>query len=201
MFGRRRTARIAMTLAGDLRFGLRLLLRSPGYSAIACLSLGLGIGINSMTFSGINSILLKEVPVGDPVRVVALSTVDDKNANFAREISRPNFQDFKAKNEVFSGLTAYQHIPLALSSAGGEPEVVIGVLVTGDYFDVLGVKPALGRTFRPGEDTTPGSNLVAVLSYDAWQRRFGGDRAAVGKTITLNRQAFTVIGVAPKGFR
>src|SRR5512136_1491595 len=152
MTGRGSTGRIAMTLAADLRFGLRLLLRSPGYTAIAALSLGLGIGVNTMTFSGINSILLKEIPVHDPARVVVVNTVDEKNADFARAISRPNFQDFQAKNQVFDGLTAYQHIPLALSAAGGEPEVVTGVLVTGNYFDVLGVKPALGRTFLPDED-------------------------------------------------
>ena len=190
-----------MTLAGDLRLGMRLLVRSPGFTAIAALSLGLGIGINTLIFSGVNSILLKEVPVNDPARLVAVHVADARNPDLATEISRPNFQDFRSRNRVFEDLTAYQHVPLALSSTTGEPEVVIGVLVAGNYFDVLGVKPILGRAFLPDEDKTPGTHLVAVLSYDAWQRRFGGDRAVVGRTITLNRQPFSIVGVAPQGFR
>ena len=92
-------------------------------------------------------------------------------------------------------------LPLALSDTGAQPETVQGQLVSGDFFDVLGVKAVVGRTFRPEEDRTPGTHLVAVLSYDGWQRYFAGDPAVVGKTITLNRQPFTVVGIAPQGFR
>ncbi len=190
-----------MTLLADARYGLRLLVRSPGYTLVAALSLGLGIGINTMTFSGVNSILLREVPIEDPARVVAVGTLDARNANVPMPVSRPNFLDFQSKNEVFAGLTAFQPMPIALSAGAGEPEVVGGVMVAGNYFDVLGVKAILGRTFLPDEDRTPGTHLVAVLSYEAWQRRFGGDRAIVGRTVMLNRHAFTVVGVAPAGFR
>ncbi len=190
-----------MSLAADARYGLRLLLRSPGYTLVATLSLGLGIGINTMTFSGINSILLKEVPIEDAARVVAVGTLDARNANVPLPVSRPNFLDYQSKNEVFAGLTAYQPVPIAVSAGTGEPEMAGGVMVAGNYFNVLGVKTVLGRTFLPDEDRTPGTHLVAVLSYEAWQRRFGADRAIVGRTVQLNRQAFTVVGVAPPGFR
>jgi macrolide transport system ATP-binding/permease protein len=190
-----------MTIVQDLRFGLRLLLRNPGYTAVAALSIGLGIGINTMTFSGVNTVLLKPFPVAEPSRVVSVFTADTRSLGFARAMSRLNFLDFRAKNRVFAGMSSEMGLPLALSNTGAQPETVQGQLVTGDFFDVLGVKAAVGRTFRPEEDRTPGTHLVAVLSYDGWQRYFAGDPAVVGKTITLNRQLFTVVGVAPQGFR
>jgi predicted permease len=190
-----------MTIGQDLRFGLRLLLRNPGYTAVAALSIGLGIGINTMTFSGVNTVLLKPLPVGDPSRVVNVFTADTRSPDFVRAMSRLNFLDFRAKNKVFAGMASVMGLPLALSNTGAQPENVQGQLVTGDYFDVLGVKAAIGRTFRPEEDRTPGTHLVAVLSYDGWQRYFAGDPSVVGRTITLNRQLFTVVGVAPNGFR
>jgi putative ABC transport system permease protein len=190
-----------MTIVQDLRFGLRLLARNPGYTAVAALSIGLGIGINTMTFSGVNTVLLKPIPVEDPARVVSVFTADTRVPDFARALSRLNFLDFRSKNRVFSGMTSVMGLPLALSGTGAEPEAVQGQLVSGDFFDVLGVKAVAGRMFRPEEDRTPGTHLVAVLSYDGWQRYFAGDPAVVGRTITLNRQLFTVVGVAPQGFR
>jgi len=191
-----------MTIAQDLRFGLRLLIRNPGYTAVAALSIGLGIGVNTMTFSGVNSVLLKPIPVEDAARVVSVFTADaGAGANLGAAMSRLNFLDFREKNAVFSGMTSVMGLPLALSETGAQPETIQAQLVTGDFFDVLGVKAVAGRTFRPDEDRTPGTHLVAVLSYDGWQRYFAGDPAVVGKTITLNRQLFTVVGVAPQGFR
>ncbi len=188
------------TFLQDLRFGVRLLIRNPGYTAIAVISLALGIGVNTMTFSGINSVLLKPIPVADPARIVSVYTTDERNPG-PLPMSTPNARDYGEKNEVFSGLTWMMGAPLSLSDTGGEPEIVPSQLVTGNFFDVLGVKPALGRTFLPEEDRTPGTHFVVVLSDDAWQQRFGGDRGIIGRTVILNRQAFTVIGVAPRGFR
>ncbi|HEY3381047.1 MAG TPA: ABC transporter permease [Vicinamibacterales bacterium] len=190
-----------MTIVQDLRYGLRLLLRSPGYTAVAALSIGLGIGVNTMTFSGINTVLLKPIPVAEPSRTVTIFTTDPRNADFVGAMSRLNFLDYRAKNQVLSGMASMMGVQLALSDTGTQPEILQGQLVTGDFFDVLGVKPVLGRTFRPDEDRTPGTHLVAVLSYNGWQRYFAGDRSVVGRTITLNRQPFTIIGVAPNGFR
>ena len=190
-----------MTIVQDLRFGLRMLLRNPGYTAVAALSIGLGIGINTLTFSGVNTVLLKPIPVEDPARVVVVVTTDARNPDVARGMSRLNFVDYREKNTVFAGMASVMGVPLAVSNTGEPPETVQGQLVTGNFFDVLGVKAVVGRTFRPVEDRTPGTHLVAVLSYDAWRRYFAADPAVVGRTISLNRQAFTIVGVAPAGFR
>jgi predicted permease len=193
--------RLPVTITQDLGFGLRLLIRSPGYTAVAVLSIGLGIGINTMTFSGVNTVLWKPLPFEEPSRVVNVFTTDSRNTGFLPVMSRLNFLDYREKNTVFSGMVSIMGTPLALSDTGAQPETVQGQLVTGNFFEVLGVKPAIGRVFRPEEDKTPGTHLVAVLSYDGWQRYFAGDPGVVGRTITLNRQLFTVVGVAPRGFR
>ncbi len=192
------------TFLHDLRYGVRLLVKSPGFTAIAALSLALGIGANTTIFTLVNAVLLNPLPVEDPSQLVSLWTTDERNQDSALgflQISPMNYRDFRDKNEVFSGLAAHNGIPLNLSTANGEPQQVFGEIVTGSYFTVLGVKPAVGRTFSDDEDRNPGERLVAVLGYGEWQKRFGGDPAAVGRTLTVNGQAFTIIGVMPKGFK
>jgi predicted permease len=191
------------TLLQDLRFATRLLLRSPGFTAVAVLSLALGIGANSTIFTLVNAVLLHPLPMQDPDRLVAVFTTDERNRgaffNYM-PTSRLNFEDYRKDGEVFTGMAA--HSGLALAFAGkGEPEQIFGEMVTGDFFSLLGVKPALGRAFLPDEDRVPGASLVTVLSYNFWQRRLGGDPAVVGQTIKLNGHAFGVVGIAPRGFK
>lgn len=188
------------TILADLRFALRLLAKTPGFTAAAALSLGLGIGVNTMTFSSIDSVLLKPIPVDAPDRLARVITVDDRNGGW-QQMSRPNLVDYQRANEVFSGLAGFEFFPVSLSPAGGEPVTAVAPLVTGDFFEVLGVKAALGRTFGPAEDRVPGQSPLVVLSDDGWRRHFGSDPSIIGRSVTLNRHAFTVIGVTPRGFR
>src|SRR5512143_1982688 len=190
-------------LLQDLRFGVRMLFRNPLFTAVALISLALGISANTTIFSVFNAVFLSTLPVRDPGRLVSVYTTDAKNTgqflNFL-QLSYPNFEDYRNQNEVFSGLVAQIMTPMSLSTAG-EAERVIGEVVTGNYFDVLGVKMAAGRPFLADEDSAEGKSPVVVLSYRLWQRRFGGDRNLIGAGITLNRISFTVVGVAAEHFQ
>jgi macrolide transport system ATP-binding/permease protein len=192
------------TLLHDLKFGVRLLTKSPGFTAIAALSLALGIGANTTIFTLINAILLNPLPVEESSRLVAVWTTDERNTggfNSFMQTAALNFRDLRDKNDVFAGLAAHQGIPLNISSGTGEPQQIFGEMVTGNYFSLLGAKPFIGRGFLADEDRVPGAKLVTVLGYNLWQRRFGGDRSILDKTVTLNNQAFTVVGVMPSGFK
>ena len=192
------------TFLQDLKYGVRLLAKSPGFTLVAAGSLALGIGANTTIFTLINAILLNPLPVRAPSELVSVYTTDQRNTggfNSFLQTSWQNFKDYRDKNEVFQTLFAHQFNIMSLTGGTGDPQQVIGEIVTGDYFSALGVQPMLGRGFLPDEDTTPGAKLVAVLGYGLWQTRFAGDPAFVGKTITLNGQAFTVVGIAPKSFR
>ena len=190
-------------LLQDLRYGVRLLFRNPLFTIVAVASLGLGISANTTIFSVYNAVFLHTLPVIEPGRLVSVFTTDARNTGLLTnymQLSLPNYEDFRDQNQVFSGLVAQTFRALSLS-AGGEPERVAGAIVTGNYFDVLGVKAAAGRTFLPEEDEVEGRNPVVVLGYPLWQRRFGGDMDLIGKEIVLNRYNYTVVGVAPEGFR
>jgi predicted permease len=193
-------------LLQDLKYSIRLLLKAPAFTATAALSLALGIGANTTIFTLVNAVLLRPLPVGEPARLVSLFTTDERNRNPAglgafAPTSDLNFRDYRDRNAVFSDVAAHTNVALSVSGGAGEPQQIFGELVTGNYCDVLGVKPRLGRSFLPEEDRTPGSHLVAVLSHDLWQTRFGSDSTIVGRTITLNNQGFTVVGVMPEGFK
>jgi predicted permease len=189
----------------DLRHGARVLLKSPGFSAVAVLSLALGIGANTTIFTVVNAILLNPLPVKDISQVVELDTIDAKTkVGFANAtklgMSFPNFQDYQKQTEVFSGLSCI--VPLALTWSGGaEPRQVNGQMVSANYFDMLGLQPAAGRFFLPDEDTKLSGNTVAVISYSFWVNKMGSDPQVSGKSLTLNAMPYTVIGVAPKGFK
>jgi len=186
------------TLWQDIRLGFRILLKSPAFTLVAALSLALGIGANTAVFSIINASLLMPLPVEEPERLVSVFTTDAKNPGNL-PTSHLNYVDYRDQNQVFSGLLAYTFAQVSLTR-GETTEPVFGLVVSGNYFDVLGVKAALGRAFMPDEDKTPGAHPVVVLSQGLWQRSFGGDTNLVGKTISLNRHDFTVIGIVPEGF-
>ena len=182
-------------LLKDIRYGFRLMLKSRGLTIVAVLSLALGIGANTAIFTFVDKLLLRTLPVEQPEQLVTIASHNGENTSF----SYPLYKDFRDRNEVFSGLFAYSSAPFSLSDSG-DTERISGVLVSGNYFDTLGVKAALGRTFLPDEDATPGTHPVAVLSYGLWQRRFGSDPHILSKTIGLNGVTFGVVGVAPAEF-
>ena len=192
----------------DVRHGARVLRKSPSFSVVAVLSLALGIGANTTIFTVVNAILLHPLPVKDISHVVELDSIDNKtNLGFANGtnatklgLSFSNCQDYQKQNEVFTGATCF--IPTPLTWSGGvEPRQVTGQLVSADYFDVLGLQPAAGRFFLPDEDTRLSGNNVAVISYSFWANKLGSDQSQIGKTLTLNAMPYTVIGVAPRGFK
>jgi len=181
----------------DLRYAARMLWKTPGFTAIAVLSLALGIGANTSIFSFVNAVLLRALPIAEPERLVFVfngSQSDPYNVS-----PYPDYVDYRDRNEVFSDLAAYSGISLSLNS-NDQVEQISGLIVTGNYFDVLGVRAAAGRTFLPEEDKTPGAHPAAVISHGLWQRRFAGDANAVGKQLLLNGQSFTVVGIAPANF-
>lgn len=191
------------TLIQDVRYGLRMLFRNPGFTLVAVLSLALGIGANTTIFTLVNTVLLHPIPVRDPERLVSLFMTDEKNKNNQFnlfQVSHLNYKDYRDQNGVFEETAAYVGSAINLSG-GGEPEQIGGDLVSGNFFSLLGVEPALGRAFLPEEDKVDGAHPVTVLSDRLWRRRFAADPALVGKSITLNGQSFTVIGIAPRGFQ
>jgi putative ABC transport system permease protein len=178
----------------DLRYGARMLMRQPGFTTIAVVTLTLGIGANTAIFSIINAVVFRPRPVAQPEQLVELYSGGARDPYGSSAYQ--DFLVFRDQGEVFSGLAAYSLQTFKLGGAE-EVEPVFGEAVSGNYFDVLGVKAFSGRTFLPEEDRTPGSHPVAVISHGLWRRRFGADPALIGKTITLNNQALTVIGIAP----
>jgi len=185
------------TLLKDLRYGLRALLRSPGFTIVALTSLALGIGVNTAMFSIVNSFVLAKPPVEQPEQLLSIFTTDTKNPGNL-PTSHLNSQDYRERNDVFSDVLAYTYT--ALSWNDYESKQITAQVVSGNYFDVLGVKAVRGRTFLPEEDRTPGTHPVVVLSYGFWQRSLGSDPGVIGKTLTLNRHNYTVVGVAANDF-
>ncbi|HEX7312592.1 MAG TPA: ABC transporter permease [Pyrinomonadaceae bacterium] len=186
------------TLFKDFRYGARRLARSPGFTLVAVISLALGIGANTAIFSLVNTALLRPLPVERPGQIVSLANAAGGRAFPA--FSYPNYRDFRDRGaDVFDGLYAYRFAPLSVSHEGTS-ERLWGYEVTGNYFDVLGVRAALGRVLTPDDDRLPGAHPVCVLSYEGWQRRFGADPSVVGKSLIVNGRGFTVVGVLPRGF-
>jgi predicted permease len=184
----------------DLRYSLRALRRSPAFTAAAVASLALGIGANTLIFTFLNSLFLKSLPVAAPDRLVALYAKDLEKQDLIA-LSYPDFLDLRREaGGIFSGLAAYRNVSLVLSG-NGDPAQLPGVVVSANYFDVLGVRPARGRFFLPEEDGATGSHPVAVLSHALWQSRFGSDPGIVGRVVRLNNQGLTVVGVAPPEFK
>ena len=185
-------------MARDLLYALRGFRNHPTFTAVAIASLALGIGLNTAIFNLVGAVLLQPLPVRDPVRLVSVFTSDRTNPGLLY-CSYPNYKDYRDRNTVFSGLALYTIIQATLTE-GTAPGDVMGQIVSGNYFDVLGVKPALGRTFLPEEDRVPGAPAVVVIGYAFWTSRFAANRSAIGATIGLNHQRYTIVGVAPKGF-
>ena len=194
---------LAFDLFRDMRYGFRSMLRAPGFSFFAILTLALGIGASTTVFTLVNTLLLHPLPVQDPSHLVCVYTTDVKGQKQSGNLlptSYLNLKDYQARNTAFSGIGGFSPpLVMTLTESTGT-ERFFGQLVTSDYFETLGLAPAKGRFFLPGETSTPGSMPVAVLSYNAWKIRFDRAPDIVGKTIDLNGTPFTVVGVAPAGF-
>jgi putative ABC transport system permease protein len=180
----------------DIRFGVRVLLKSPGFAVVTILALALGIGANSAIFSVVNGVLLRPLPFKTADRLVFLSEWSQQVPNMS--VSYPNFQDWRAQSHSFDELAAFRSNGFVLTNAG-EPERLTAREVSQGFFPALGVAPALGRNFTPDEDKT-GGNKTVILSYGLWQRRFGANPAALGQALTLNNESYTVVGILPQGF-
>jgi macrolide transport system ATP-binding/permease protein len=187
------------TLWQDLRVSVRRLQKTPGFTLIAVLSLALGIGANTAIFSLVNTVLLRPLPIEEPKQMVSLNSVSLNGQQNFPTLSYPNYRDLRDRNNVLSGLIAYRFSAVSLSN-NGVNERLWGYLATGNYFEVLGVKPALGRLFTSNDDKAPGAHPVAIITYDCWQKRFAGDPQVVGKSVIVNGRSFTIIGVTPPGF-
>jgi len=186
------------TLWQDLRYGLRMLVKSPGFTAVAVLALALGIGANTAIFSVVNTVLLRPLPYADPDRLIVVR--ETKLPQFPEfSVAPGNFLDWQKQNTVFAQLEAHGGITFNLTGTG-DPERLRGTRVTSGLFQMLGVKPAQGRDFLPEEDQS-GRGQVVIISHGLWQRRFGADPQIIGQTLALNGQSYTVIGIMPPTFQ
>lgn len=193
------------TMLQDIRYAWRQLIKSPGFAAVAIVTLALGIGANTAIFGLLDQALLRSLPVKEPGRLVILKYQGSFNGHTRSRtdekfyFSYPMYRDLRDRNSVFSGLVATVNAEVGVQWHN-QPELVTAEVVSGNYFDVLGVQPAMGRLLVQSDDTVPNANPVAVLSFDYWQRRFGADRGLLNQSILVNGHPFTVIGVAQRGF-
>jgi putative ABC transport system permease protein len=188
-----------MIMLQEIRHALRLLVHNPGFTTIAALSLALGIGANAAIFSLADALLLRPLPVLQPSRVVTIST-DRQDGGFGG-VSFPDYQDFRQQSRSFQGIAGFDYANLSMAKSAAEtPQMRFAALVTDNYFTVLGLSPALGRSFSSGEGQVAGRDPVFVLAYDFWRGEFSADPNIVGRTLRINGIDFTVIGVAAKDF-
>ena len=188
---------MAETLLKDIRYALRWMARSPGFSAVAILSLGLGVGVNTAMFSLVDSLLFRPLPVVAPERLVDVFTSGGDGDEYATT-SYQDYLDLKAQNTVFTDMIGYSPM-MAPLSLGDRSRITLGQIVTSNYFSMLGVQAALGRVLVPADDE-PGAERVVVLSHLMWQREFGSDPAIVGRSLTLRGLPYSIVGVAPASF-
>jgi predicted permease len=192
-------------LGQDLRLALRAFVKNPAFTLVVVLTLALGIGANTAIFTLMDQVLLRLLPVEDPERLVILdgpgtsSGSTHRHSNTLTPLSHPMFEGLRDRNAVFDGVLAHYTTPLHLT-VGSQTDAVNGDLVSGTFFQVLGVKPAAGRLLTPEDDRVPGGHPVVVLSHGFWTRRFGGDPKVVGQAVRVNDQPMTVVGIGPPGF-
>jgi predicted permease len=186
------------TLWQDIRYGLRMLWKSPGFTAVAILTLALGIGANTAIFSIANVFLFRPLPVKDADRLVAIG-VQPGGSTEPNQVSYADFLDYQKQSTVFTGMTAYVLDLVGLGTNGHAERIIVGE-VPSNFFSMLGLQPAVGRLVSPGEGDQPGSAYVVVLGYSYWQKRFGGDPKVVGSTVSWDGHAATVIGIVEKKF-
>ena len=189
----------------DIRFGARTLIKNPMFTAVALVTLALGIGANTTIFSLTDQVLLRDLPVDHPEQLVILRSPGEKSGRTssdgdgAASFSYPMYKELRYRIDVLAGVLARYSVSLSVAGQG-QTERVSGELVSGNYFQLLGVAPAYGRAFTPADETAPGANPVVMLSYAFWKRRFGGDPSVLNKTLQVNGTPLTIVGVTPKSF-
>jgi len=189
----------------DISFGLRMLEKSPGFTAIAVITLALGIGANTAIFSLMNQILLQRLPVKNPDQLVILRAPGpatghvSTDGDSAESFSYPMYKGLRDNNSVFSGILARYGFSASVASHG-QTDRASGEVVSGNYFEVLGVQPAIGRVFSQDDDRVPGSQPVVVLSHSYWTQHFGTDPSVLNKVLLINNVEMTVVGVSQPGF-
>jgi putative ABC transport system permease protein len=194
-----RGIRLIETLFQDLRYGLWMLKRNPGFTFVAVLTLSLGIGANTAIFSVVNGVLLNALPYPQPEQL-AMVWLDNRRQGVRDDItSYPNFVDWRDRNKTFQGMAGVASQSFNLTGAG-EPEEIRAAIVSTNFFQLVGVSPALGRGFTDGEEQ-PGRDRIVILSHALWQRRFGGDPGILNKTISLSDEPYVVVGIMPPGFQ
>jgi predicted permease len=191
----------------DVRYGIRMMRKAPGFTAVAVLALGLGIGVNTAILSAVNGFVLRPLPVANPTELITSYWGSKKDAHVWGEFSYANYVDLREQNKTFTDLCASREASggISVGESGSaddsqRAEVVWGELVTSNYFDVMGVKPILGRGLLPEENVAPNAHPVVVISHSVWQRQFKSDPNVLGKVVHLNGQAFNVVGVMPESF-
>ncbi|MBA3439126.1 MAG: ABC transporter permease [Pyrinomonadaceae bacterium] len=202
ILGTNRRTNIMADLWQDLRFGVRMLRKKPGFTLIAIATLALGIGANTAIFSVVNALMLRPLPYRQPEQLVKVfqAQPDPAKGMLPSLWSYPRFEILRDQNKSFSDVAGFNQSPYNLSGTDA-PERLHVEMVSASYFPLLGVEPVVGSAFTTEEDRMPGANLSAMLGYGLWQRRFGGDAQVIGKTIELDKKVFTVGGVLPPGFR
>jgi putative ABC transport system permease protein len=187
------------TLIQDIRYGVRMLTRNPGFMIVAIITLALGIGANTAIFSMVDGILLRPLPVQDPAQITVLAYQQQKG-NIQTQFSVADFRDIRSQSsEVFSDVAGYQ-LGLDGLSVDGKADRIVTDYVSGNFFPALGIKPELGRFILPSEGETLGADPVMVLAYSYWKTRFGGDPAILGRKVSVDGHPITIVGVAPRGF-
>jgi putative ABC transport system permease protein len=196
LYRERRGLPLLDVLAQDIRLGLRMMRRSPGFTAVALAVLALGIGANAVMFSVVNALLLQPLPYPDPAQLLLVQTADAKGDDLATAV--PDFHEYRSRNRSLQGLASFYLQPADLTG-GGEPERIRALVVSAEFLDVLRVRPALGRGFRPGDERW-GDHRAVILTDGFWRRRFAARPALVGEPIALNAELYTVVGILPAGF-
>src|SRR5215510_5900037 len=188
------------TIWQDLRHGARMLIKNPGFTAIAVISIAIGVGANAAMFSLADGLVIRPLPVTRPGDVLTIAGIAAGKQGYA-PLSYPEYVDVRDQSRSFSGIVAYGLVVTSFVNRPDEPaQRRAGMAVSGNYFDAMQVRPALGRWFRTDEDQVPGRDAVMVLDHDEWQQRFAGDPTIVDRHLRVGGVDFTVIGVAPKGF-
>jgi hypothetical protein len=183
----------------DIGFALRMMARNPAFTLIAVLSLGIGIGVNSTLFSLADALVLRPLSVSRPSEVVTVRSKAPSDSSGS--MSYRDYEDFRDRTKSFDGLVAFTTYSFGFKAKPEDlPQVQLGMLVSGNFFQAMGVEPGIGRGFRPEEDEVPGRDAVVVLGHDFWDKQLGADRGIVGRHVRLNGVEFTVIGVAPERF-
>ena len=185
------------TLIQDMKYGLRMLLKHPGFTVIAALTLALGIGVNTAMFSVLNTFLFRSLPYPQSSQLIRIFRTSPHSQSWPH--SPGNFFDQRERNTVFEKMAAYNFVGRNLVEQGHMAERLLGLAGTADFFPLFGVAPALGRVFNP-EEFEPGADSVIVLSDRFWQKRFGGDPSVVGRTVQLDGKSVMIVGVMPPGF-